>query len=131
MEKIPEFYSNLYHEKEVICYGSGRAYPALPRPKYAIVDVSDNAPRQLFIQLNFYRSWQMFGIGVCQIIRGISKHEVPVYSWQSAGSTPLYWFAAPEDRGGIGDVAVKSQKLSKMSGKTPREVEFEVCCPLI
>lgn len=73
----------------------------------------------------------MFGIDVCQVIRSISKHEVPVYSWQSGGSTPIYWFTAPENRGGIGDVSAKSQEIAKTSGKTPREVEFEVCRPLI
>lgn len=109
MEKIPEFYSNLYEGKETICYGSGRAYPPLPRPKHAIVD--------------------MFGDAICQIIRGISKHEVPVYAWQSGGCTPVYWFAAPEDRGGIGDIAAKSQALAKTTGKTPREIEFEFWHP--
>ena len=53
-------------------------------------------------------------------IRSITGSRVPVFAWQSGGATAVIFLFAPEEIGGLGDLAAKISNI-----KTEDEEERE------
>ncbi|PIL34100.1 hypothetical protein GSI_03811 [Ganoderma sinense ZZ0214-1] len=105
-EAFKKLFKALVSEEEVVCPRPAAIFPPLTKPQAVVLD--------------------FFAIKPFNYIQELCNNTIKVYAWESGMATAMFHMFGPESVGGRGNFRVKAEEEAQRSGRSSKEVAFEI-----